>query len=430
LGVDLLTAGFVFLLARKVFAGHLKKWGPVLATALYLLSYNTIWCNVVARPDTFLAFFSILGLYLYYRSHFGDSVHTFWLSGMALGMAAGMKLHGAFCVIFIVFDLFRIHGFRAAVSRCWPFVLISVISFAVAAGTPLFDPLLYAKLRVLNAMDDASPWIQWGEQFLVILRGTGWLIVPLVLASAVLTWRSAKGSRDEPIRSIIFLSLCWLVLFSLIRPLRAYWMLPALPLFYIAAVHALSSIPKARFAGALAGLVLGLMLWQSADQAIRLRSTPFNQLRSWIESNVSPKSPFFIFGYEAINLPRNTQCIGHLRQGLNRKIASTIEEGKPFTQRHIVNWEERSALELLGMLDFTYPEGYSYYSYYATPLDEYQGIIQFKNMDVVLIQEHFPASLIDPWKDRLENNFTLAAQAIGSGGGGRGLRYRIYERKE
>jgi len=83
----------------------------------------------------------------------------------------------------------------------------------VSAGSPFFDPLFYIKLRSLNACDDVSLWIQWGEQFVAILRGTGWLVIPLGAVSAWSSLRRVKWRGRSPLVSVAFLVLLWLVLF-------------------------------------------------------------------------------------------------------------------------------------------------------------------------------------------------------------------------
>ena len=96
--------------------------------------------------------FAVAGLLLYYRSDFGEKPKNLVLSGVLLGLATGMKLHGAFFVIFICLDLWRQLGFLEAIRRAFWFGLVAVLVFAVAAGSVLFDPALYVKLRLLVAL--------------------------------------------------------------------------------------------------------------------------------------------------------------------------------------------------------------------------------------------------------------------------------------
>ena len=132
---DLLTAAVVFALGRAVLRGDSRRWAPFVAATLYLLAYNTVWCDVVARPDTLTTLFGVLGLLGYYRSDFGRLKQPFFLGAIAFGLCAGMKLHGSLFVVFILCDLVRQHGLRRGVATAFPFVLVSVAVFAVAAGT-------------------------------------------------------------------------------------------------------------------------------------------------------------------------------------------------------------------------------------------------------------------------------------------------------
>jgi hypothetical protein len=147
-----------------------------------------------------LPLFMVAGLLMYYRSDFGRRQGWLLGAGFMLGLGAGLKLHLAFAVILLLGDLVRVHGLRTAVRLGWAFALLSLLAFAVSAGIPLFDPLKYVKLRVTNAKDDASPWIKWGEQFITMLRGGGWVALPLALGPycTAAAPRSAAPVRSRP----------------------------------------------------------------------------------------------------------------------------------------------------------------------------------------------------------------------------------------
>lgn len=432
---DLLTAVFVFLLARTVFSEEKHRdWLTAGSAAFFLLSYNTLWCYVVARPDTLTALFAAAGLYFYYKSSFGERKGFFYTSAIAFGLATGMKLHAAFFVVFICLDLLRVLGLKEGVKSVIPFGLTSVFLFLVGAGMPLFDPLLYIKLRLLNVRDDASPWLEWGDQFFAIFRGTGWLIVPLVLGAAFAAWKSTSWRSRKPIVSIILLALLWLALFASIRQLRAYWMLPALPLFYIAAVYAVSRIPKVWIQSPLAALILVVLGTQLYQEQSSFSSSPFKELRSWVESEIKPNESIYIFGYEALNLPKTTMALNKERALLEEGLSSAVEEGESYTSRHIRLWEERSRLELMNMLNYETETGYSYFSYHRFPLVEVPKRLGWNNVRYILVNGHFDLSSADVVKELdvtqlLKAEFEQVAVLTGPGGGGSGLQYTAYRRK-
>ena len=427
--VDMVTAWMVYCVAKLILKERWRGYAAVIAAAMYLFSFNTVWCNLVARPDSFVAFFGIIGLYWYYRSNFGERLPEFWMAAVALGLCAGMKLHGAFFVVFILLDLLRNHGLTAGMRKALPFVFVAVLFFAVAAGIPLFDPLKYVKLRMLNYRDDISPWIAWGDQFVQIVKGSGWVAASLVLVGAWKAFLAKTDKVDKEVKSTVFFALCWLVLFSLIRQLRAYWMLPALPLVYIAAIFALSEIKPRRWASAIAVGGLALMIFQSYQEAAAFRNADFNGLRRWVSENIKKDEPFYILGYEALNLPRNTNCIEKMSEGLERIIHEDLVQNLPFTLRHLKNWEEQSALTLYDMLNFRNDEGYTYFSFYTAPLDHFDGIISLEDMQYMLVQEHFNLRQEPRLEGYIERNFRLITEQTGPGGGGKGLRYRIFKRK-
>jgi hypothetical protein len=219
--VDIAAAFLTWRLARLLLGQAWRGWAAVLPPAMFLLTYNTIWADVVARPDAMLPLFMTAGLLMYYRSDFGRRQGWLLGAGVVLGAGAGLKLHLAFAVIFLLIDLVRVHGFRIAVRVGWAFTVLSLLAFLVSAGIPLFDPLKYVKLRVTNAKDDASPWIRWGEQFIAMLRGSGWVILPLALG-AVLQRGPTSFRRSLPMVASLLVPVAvgWLVLFGMIRQLQ------------------------------------------------------------------------------------------------------------------------------------------------------------------------------------------------------------------
>lgn len=427
--MDMLTALLVFFLAREVARQHREvDWIAVIATGLYLLSFNTLWAYVVARPDTMTVFFAVAGLLLYYRSDLGQRQKPLIFSGVLLGLATGMKLHAAFFVIFICLDLWRQLGLREALRRAWWFGIMAVVVFAVAAGSVLFDPALYVKLRLLNARDDASPWLQWGDQFITLLRGTGWLVVPLVAAYIWMVRRSPDLKADSRVVSVIFMSICWLLLFASIRVLRGYWMLPALPLFYIVAACAAVYFFRGYWRIPAFSLLFAIFGAQTWFEAKSFRDVPFNDLRQWVVQHVKPEDTIYILGYTAINLPLNTSAIGQHKRVLETGFSEAVSQGESFTKRHIRLWEERARYRLLDMLNFNSEDGYRYFGYNGFQPDVMEEVVSFSNVNYILLQEHFDLSEAKQLVNLMETEFEQVESLIGPGGGGNGLSYDVYKR--
>jgi len=432
LGMDLLTALLVFLLSVKIFEGQkYQRWLAALSTGCYLLSYNTIWCNVVARPDIPATLFSLLGLSLYFRSDAGVKLGYSLMAAAAFGAAAGLKLHAVFFVFLILLDVLRLHGFRAAIRYGIPFGLTAFLFFCIAAGSVLFDPLLYVKLRVLNMKDDESPWLHWGDQFVTMFRGSGWLALILMIFGVIASRASKDWSKSSRLSSLLFIACGWLLLFCSIRQLRAYWMLPALPLFYIAAAYGVAKIRNKSAAISIGVAMLAVLGWQSLSQFNELKAVQYDQLQTWVQKNVSKDSPIYILGFESLFLPKSDAAMLAQRLGLHRKIEEALKNGDPYTMRHIQMWEEEAALHLQDLLGSRPLAGFTYYSYFGTPLAEYSGIVEFKDMQYVMLQEHFDLSTEPSLAIELKHSFELvASQLVGPGGGKNGLRYEVYKRKQ
>ncbi len=433
--VDLAAAFLTWRLARRALGEAWRGWAAVLPPALFLLSYNTVWADVVARPDSMLPLFMVAGLLMYYRSDFGRRGGWLLGAGLAFGAGAGLKLHMAFAVVFMLADLVRVHGPRTALRLGWACALVSVAAFLVSAGIPLFDPLKYVKLRMTNAKDDASPWIRWGEQFVTMLRGTGWLVLPLTVGAVLHRGpRSFRGAGPVA-ASLVFQAIGWLVLFGAIRQLRGYWMLPAMPLFFIAAAGFLVAMAArrpgwTRPAIAVAAACVLVAAGQSWREVGLLRGSEQDGLRSWIRTNVPHEAPFFVFGYDGLVLPRNTHCLQVVAEGVERGLRADRAAGQDFTSRHLKNWEEQNELRLQDLLGGRCDTGWEYYSYYSTPLDKYAGLVDMEAMRFVMVEENFENPPDFPLATFLAGGFDLVAETVGAGGRGYGLKYRIYQRRE
>ena len=151
--------------------------------------------------------------------------------------------------------------------------------------------------------------------------------------------------------------------------------------------------------------------------------------RRWVQKNAADK-PIYILGYEALMLPKNTVCIQNRVAGLNNTVKLSLAEGLSFTHRHLKNWEERSDLVLFDMLGNKYDHGYEYYGIYSTPLDTYSDVISLDTMSFVFVQSHYPVNTQPGLEQYFQDNFTMITELTGAGGGGSGLKYKIYERNE
>ncbi len=427
--LDMVTAWFVYRLGLLVLGKMWKGWAAALAAAMYLFSYNTVWCDVVARPDVLVGVFTTIGLYFYYKSDFGEQRSFFWLAAVFLGLGAGLKLHACLFVVFIALDLLRVHGWRKGFPLAIPMVVVAIVFFALAAGMPLFDPLKYVKLRMLNVKDDESPWIKWGEQFYAILKGSGWAVVPLVLLGVVQRISKRELNISDRKFSVTFLAVCWILLFASIRQLRPYWMLPALPLFYIAFLSAMNQLKDIRIRSSIMALVFLIMVAETVIQVQSFHQINYNNLRQWIQQNIEPDEPFYIYGYEAVELPKTFACQETIKTGIQRGFAEDIKAGETHVMRHLKNWEESSTLMLLDMLSGRKDNGFAYYSVFGAPLEKFEGILDLDQMKYVFVQEGFDPREYGVAPDYLENNFKLEADLVGPGGGGRGLKYKVYIRK-
>lgn len=432
LAADLGTAWLVFLLAKHIFAGNPQAlWLAVMSASMFLLSYNTLWCYVVGRPDTLTTLFAALGILYYYKSNAGERKNEFYIAAIALGCATGLKLHAALFVTFFIIDMIRQLGFFNALQRAITFGLISVFIFSVTAGSPLFDPLLYVKLRALNIKDDESPWLEWGDQVFTLLRGTGWILAPMIIAAAILALRDKSKKISAPIVSIIFVASLFLLFFLSIRQLRAYWMLPALPLFYIAASYALTRIKNRALAAASVASIFSILLMQTFYQSHEFDNARYDELQSWVKTNVKADEVIYIIGYDTLFLPCNTTCLQNRKYSLEHTLAEGLNKNEPYTHRHIRLWEERASLQFIDMLDVKSDTGFNYYGINGTPLDTLKGRVSFEEIQYALVMQGYTTPESEALLIKIKQDFTKIATANAPGGkaGTGGLPYDIYVRK-
>ncbi len=428
---DLLTAYFVYRLSKLFISSDKHNWLAALPACMYLLSYNTLWCNLVARPDTMTAFFSVVGVYCYFLSQQGLKATQLYLSAIFLGCATGFKLHAAFFVVAIVIDLLRIHGLRRCASVILPFGGIAVFLFCVTAGSPLFDPLLYIKLRALNARDDASPWIQQGEQLLVVMKSTGWLTIPLLLSAAVLILKQWKTNLNQKHKSLLLVAGLFLLLFCSLRVLRGYWMLPALPLFYILSTYTLSQIKNRIVTLSVVIVIFTIFSFQIFQQHQHFNKASYNELQTWIKANVKDEDTLYILGFDTIFLPYTTTNLQNRKFALTNSLEKAVKEGEDFTSRHVRLWEERAALMLIDMLNGQSPQGYNYYSLNGTPLESLEGVLSYDDVDYMLVMKGVNNADTNGLLARTHVDFIKVTEANAPGGssGTGGLTYEIYKRK-
>jgi hypothetical protein len=423
IAVDLATAFVVFRLARRVLDNEL--WAAVWVTVLFLFTYNTLWSTLVGRPDTLLTFAATLGVYLYLESVEGTSERTFWWAAICLGLAAGLKMHGALFTIFVMIDQLRLKGLRAGWRPAAAFAATAFFFFLVADGSSLFDPLMYVKARWATYHDDYSPYLHWGDQFLVILKGTGWLIAPLAAAGAILAFR-----RPAPpaLKSVAVLALGYLVVFCTTRQLRGYWMLPAAPLFYVLAAWSIGQLRRPRLRVVMATAALVIIIGQMLSLSWRLRQTDLNELRSWVVANVAAHEPFYLLGDSVLRLPRNTGAMSIYRTAYERELANDITAGRPFVERHMKNWEEISTLRLFDMLDYQNDKGYTFFHYRDMPPQKFPDLVRLDRMAYLIVQEQFPVGEVPGLGRLLADDFRLVGERRSEGGDGGGLLHRVYRR--
>jgi hypothetical protein len=240
--------------------------------------------------------------------------------------------------------------------------------------------------------------------------------------------RFPQWKGDPRLASVIFLSVCWLVLFASIRVLRAYWMLPALPLFYMAAAFVIVYAARAYWRLPVLALLFGVFGTQLWLESKAFRDVPFNELRSWVTQNVEPDDTVYILGYTALNLPLNTSAIQQHKQVLEAGFSDSVADDESFIMRHIRLWEERARYRLFNMLNFQSGVGYRYFGYNSFLPDVMEQFVSFDKVNFILLQDHFDLSGEAELSRLLQEEYKPVTSLTAPGGGGYGLSYYVYKR--
>ena len=206
-------------------------------------------------------------------------------------------------------------------------------------------------------------------------------------------------------------------------------MLPALPLAYCSAVYALSMLRIRALSTAAYVASISLLLSQSVLQAREFRETPYDQLSHWFRALPDKSTPVYILGFEAVGLPLSGHARVDRQAILREKLEASRRAGDSFTVRHIINWEERSHLLLLDMLDGAEIDGFNYIGFHNSPSIPGKTALDLSNFDYVLLQEYFQLDGAEDSESLLSHHFTHTDTITGPGGGGRGLKYKVFIRK-
>lgn len=121
----------IYLIAQRLFNSYLLS---NIAAGLMALDGLNLVMSRVALLDIFLMFFILLATYLFMRNQY-------WLTGIALGMATGIKWSGAYLIpIFLILSVnfVRTGLIRQALIRISQFIIIPIFTYLITWSGWLF----------------------------------------------------------------------------------------------------------------------------------------------------------------------------------------------------------------------------------------------------------------------------------------------------
>ena len=174
-----------------------------------------------------------------------------------------------------------------------------------------------------------------------------------------------------------------------------------------------------------------VFIMQCFFQTQEFKNAHYAELKTWVKQNVNAADAIYILGYDTLFLPCNTLCLHNRKIAIERLLASAITDNEPFTHRHIRQWEERTRLMFIDMLNTTSDVGFNYYALNTSPLETLNGLVEFRDIRYFLVLQGYSTPESDKILPRVKREFTFITTANAPGGkaGTGGLPYDIYARK-
>ena len=297
-GFSLATVALVGLTARRLF-------GSRVAGAIAALLTATSWFSVVlahsARHWSATVFFIWLAAYIAMRYLSRPSTRRALLLGLASGLGFGVSYIGA---VGLGAGLLA-HGLRNR-RRLFNRQLAAML-LPVAACVVLFSAAHWSALtRLLGGSDPMLPTDQakslggFFDMALFYLKVLWWA-EPVSLVAGVAGLVVLLRRHAGTVAVLVGAGFGWLLLLYLMMPWEDRYIMPALPLFALAAGGAASRIEErlsARMvwpAAALGGLLLLYPLATSGWMAVLMASTDTRvQAAQWLEANLPTGAPVVV----------------------------------------------------------------------------------------------------------------------------------------
>jgi hypothetical protein len=245
------TAGLLFMLGEALFSTPVGVW----AACIWALDPNAAAINRLAKEDTFLLFFFLLGAWLYEQ---GRRFHP--ASGIAFGLMLASKYMPHYFGLHVLFA-FTVRARRAwnTAARGWTFYAPMAVAF-VAANATILRPstwaylwafvhgrtvhhtgYLFADQLYVNGLE-SSPWglPPW---FYLTYLVTKVPIVVLAAATAGLVWTWRHADHRGAVFVRIFLVFT-LLPYSLVSGKFVRYMLPVLAVLDMAAAVGIVAMLK------------------------------------------------------------------------------------------------------------------------------------------------------------------------------------------
>ena len=270
------TLALVADLARRLWNPRVGLW----AGAAVLCAVQFVYQSKRAQIDPTVVFFITLGCYgLLRHTMLGPNWRWYWLGCFSAGLGVATKGVGFLALLMLLpYAVMRWRNWRgltaaSTTSSAWRWTFgavaflagiaiwfVPMLTVALAGGDPehraYLDNLLFKQTatRYTNAWHHHEPFWYFAEVIALF-----WMPLSLTVPWLVAPWRDAWRERDAR----IWLPLCWVLLvlafFSASPGKRDMYILPALPMFALAAAPFLGLVTQRRgLRVALLGFVIAL----------------------------------------------------------------------------------------------------------------------------------------------------------------------------
>ncbi len=291
-----LSALFLYLIARRIFGAGTAGGCPALAMAVFMAHQDVYWSARFFRPEAYMLFYSMVGMYLFVcfyhedrRSRLSLRLPGLAASGIFFALSTLARLFGflpmAGCIFFMIYDAIRGREVKRVVRRAaWllgPYIAVAGAGFALFYYlTPnFFDAILGHHLKQGSELSPLQVFLKGLGLYWAYLRGHPILLlltIPALVRSFGATGRRHGYRLQALFACQIPTAAAFLILSRELAGRHLVYLVPSLSALFAASAASLTSL-----ASSLSGARPQKISWRGAGLIIVFLLTALALWPSW-----------------------------------------------------------------------------------------------------------------------------------------------------